>query len=71
MTSKRKKTNTILAYLDALREFPDGASAAELADRLRLPRREVFDQLASMEESGHVRGEDGVYRIIGYPGPPG
>lgn len=56
--SRRKKTNRILVYLDALRAFPDGATVAELASALQLPRRVVFDQLTMMEESRHVVGMD-------------
>jgi IclR family acetate operon transcriptional repressor len=60
-----RAVDRVVDVLDALRARPRGASLAQIADAVGLPRSSTFRYLASLEARRYVErdGADGVYRL--------
>lgn len=55
----------VIDILELLRERPDGATLAELAQVADMPKSSVFRYLVTLESRGYVErpGDDGVFRL--------
>ena len=56
----------VLQVLSHLAEHPQGRSLAQICDELQLPKTTLFTMLKTMQGSGHLELEQGLYRL----GPP-
>jgi IclR family acetate operon transcriptional repressor len=60
-----RAVDRVVDVLDALRDRPRGASLAQLAEAVGLPRSSAFRYLATLEARGYVErdGSEAVYRL--------